>query len=128
MIHKHIYIEGFLNILHTKVCVQSTERDPQGTYSNSAQEHDVTFCFVSMPEPEQEPQTVRKVRTYSKPSQNSGSDSDSSSNSDSVVQLYRIPKRRNPNTHTADTPSPVTSMSTPAISHSSPSHSTDSIS
>ncbi|KAH3812686.1 hypothetical protein DPMN_141124 [Dreissena polymorpha] len=34
--------------------------------------------FVSNPEPEQEIQTVRKVRTYSKPSQNSGSDSDSS--------------------------------------------------
>ncbi|KAH3834254.1 hypothetical protein DPMN_107574 [Dreissena polymorpha] len=54
--------------------------------------------FVSIPEPEQKPQTVRKVRTCPKPSQNSGSDSDSSSNSDSCVQLYRNPQRRNPNT------------------------------
>ncbi|KAH3889657.1 hypothetical protein DPMN_013718 [Dreissena polymorpha] len=83
--------------------------------------------FVSNPEPEQEIQTVRKVRTYSKPSQNSGSDSDSSSSSDSYVQLYRIPQRRITNTRTAVIPGPVTSISTPAIYHSSPSHSTGSI-
>ncbi|KAH3711077.1 hypothetical protein DPMN_070577 [Dreissena polymorpha] len=83
--------------------------------------------FVSNPEPEQEIQTVRKVRMYSKPSQNSGSDSDRSSSSESDVQIYRIPQRRNTNTRTAVIPGPVTSISTPAISHSSPSHSTGSI-
>ncbi|KAH3771275.1 hypothetical protein DPMN_172588 [Dreissena polymorpha] len=84
--------------------------------------------FVSIPELEQEPPTLRKIRTNSKPSQNYGSDSDSSSNSGSFVQLYRIPQGRNPNTRTAVTPGPVTSISTPSTSHSSPSHSTDSIS
>ncbi|KAH3812712.1 hypothetical protein DPMN_141150 [Dreissena polymorpha] len=47
--------------------------------------------------------------------------------SDSVVQIYRIPQRRNTNTRTAVIPGPVTSISTPAISHSSPSYSTGSI-
>ncbi|XP_052227466.1 uncharacterized protein LOC127842158 [Dreissena polymorpha] len=84
--------------------------------------------FVSIPEPEQESQTVRKVKTCSKPSQNSGSDSDSSSNSDSSVQLYIIPQRRNPNTCIAVTPGPVTSISNPVNYHSSQSHSPDSIS
>ncbi|KAH3821662.1 hypothetical protein DPMN_123428 [Dreissena polymorpha] len=68
--------------------------------------------FVSIPELEQEPQTLRKIRTNSKPCQTYGSDSDSSSNSDLFVQLYRIPQGRNPNTRTAETPGPVTRIST----------------
>ncbi|KAH3821192.1 hypothetical protein DPMN_122953 [Dreissena polymorpha] len=83
--------------------------------------------FVSILEPEQEIQTVSKVRKYSKPSQ-TGSDSDSSSRSDSVVKIYRIPQRRNTNTNTSVTPDPVTSIRAPAISHSSQSLSIDSIS